>query len=146
MSRIISATRKIQVNDSKGESYLLTFKIPSQSKLRAMRKACLAQDGNIDNPAFMDKITEATVDMFLEVEGARAGFDGNADNDFDVCSTVSEDHIRKIKEFHDQNGMEYCDYASGWKAAFITLFRDIFEAAELSLWSNPTEVEVVSGK
>lgn len=141
MTRLISATRKIKVIDTQGEHFILTFKIPSQSKLRGLRKASLSKDGGIDSLSFSDKLNRETADLLLEVEGAQAGFDDTPENDFAVCSTMSEDRIRRIKEFYEQNELEFFSGTSGWKAAFISLFRDVFERAEAALWANGTELD-----
>ncbi|MFQ5717157.1 MAG: hypothetical protein ACE5GQ_08655 [Nitrospinales bacterium] len=146
MSRYISATRKITVTDQQGESYTLEFKLPSQSRLRAIRKNCLGPDGSLDHDAFGGKMFAETVELFINAEGAAASFDGGHENDFAICSAMPEEHIRKVKEFYQRNQLEFCERAEGWKAVFITLFPDVFESGALAFWKNGNAAGGVEGK
>lgn len=146
MSRHISATRKIAVTDKQGESYTLEFKLPSQSKLRAIRKDCLGANGSLDHDAFGGKMFAETVELLLDAEGAAASFDGSPANDFPVCSAMPEEHIGKVKEFYQRNQLEFCERAEGWKAVFITLFPDVFESGALAFWKNGSAAGGVEGK
>lgn len=142
----ISNTKKIKVKDSRGACYSLTFKIPTQSRIRAIRKVCVGHNGNLNSDALAVQISKETLEMLVDVEGVEVGFDDNHENDFTVCSTMSEENIRKVKEFYEQNGMEYFKDASGWKATFISLFPKVFECAELMLWKNDVEPDETEGK
>jgi|GEM_PF-2202770 len=149
MTRLISATRKIQVTDTDGNRYSVIFKLPLQSRVRAIRKASLGPDGNLDDAGFADKMTRETVELLLEVEGAKAAFGENPENEMTVSSAMTQEEIQSVKEFYQQNNLEYYADAPGWKAVFITLFADVFERATLDLWSGNsqnTRNEVSVGK
>ncbi|MFQ5673427.1 MAG: hypothetical protein ACE5G9_10050 [Nitrospinales bacterium] len=139
MTRLISATRKIAVTDTDGNRYSIIFKLPSQSRVRAIRKASLGPDGNLDGAGFADKMTRETVELLLEVEGAQAAFDENPEHEMTVCSAMTQEEIQGVKDFYRQNNLEYYPDAPGWKAVFITLFADVFERATLDLWKGNSQ-------
>ena len=146
MSRLLSTTRKVKVTDAYGETFTLTFKTPSQSRLRALQKVCLGRDGNLDAESFARKISEESLELLLDVEGAQMVFEDASETPILISASASREDIQKIEGFHRDNKLEYHDKTGGWKGAFVTLFPDVYDRAMTTLWTTQPRLEESAGK